>query len=261
MSTLENVKIDIDGAIATVTIDRPRAMNALNAATLHDLAAAFDTIEANESVRGVILTGAGEKAFVAGADIASMTSMSSAEAASFSRLGSGLFSRIEKFDRPVIAAVNGFALGGGCELALACDFIFAAENARFGQPEVNLGLIPGFGGTQRLPRRVPYALALELLVTGRVIDAAEAFRVGLVNRVVAQSELLPVVRATLDMILSRGPVAVRVTRELVRLTRETGLDAGLAAECDAFGQIFETADAREGTGAFVEKRNPAFSGR
>jgi enoyl-CoA hydratase len=261
MLTLENVRVEVVGAIATVTIDRPRAMNALNAATLYDLAAAFDAIDADATIRGVILTGSGEKAFVAGADIAAMTTMTADEASTFSRLGSGLFARIEKFDRPVIAAVNGFALGGGCELALACDFIFAAENARFGQPEVNLGLIAGFGGTQRLPRAIPYGLAMELLTTGRMIDAAEALRVGLVNRVLPTADLMSVTRSTMEMILSRGPVAVRITRELVRQTRQTSQNAGLEAESAAFGAIFETSDAREGTRAFVAKQTPAFTGK
>lgn len=259
MSDMPLVDIARDGAVSVLTIQRPKALNALNADVLAALAGAFDALERSGDCRGAILTGSG-KAFVAGADIAAMRSMTPEQAAGFSEQGSRLFRRIERLPFPVIAAVNGFALGGGCELALACDFIYASDRAKFGQPEVNLGLVAGFGGTQRLPRKVPAGVAMELLLSGRMIDADEALRIGLVNRVVAGDELLQATRAALDEIISKGPVAVRETRTLVQQAADLPLDEGLAAETAAFGRIFETADRTEGVTAFLEKRAPAFRG-
>jgi len=260
MTDSANVKLVVDDGVATITIDRPKALNALNTATLDDLAAAIDAIDARGDVRAIIVTGAGPKAFVAGADISQMVDLTPREARAFSAKGSDLFARLEALPVPVIAAVNGFALGGGCELMLACDFAIASSNARFGQPEVNLGLIAGFGGTQRLTRKVPYGIAMELLVTGRMIKADEALRIGLVNRVVEPEALMSTVRGIVDEILSKGPVAVRRTRELVRSALDTTLADGLADETDGFGGVFETADAREGMTAFLEKRAADFTG-
>ena len=260
-TTFENIRLDIDGPIATITIARPKALNALNAATIGELGQAVDLIEANDGVRGVIITGDGDKAFVAGADIAAMKTMSPEDARAFSQLGSRLFRRIEQLPIPVVAAVNGFALGGGCELMLSCDFAYAANTARFGQPEVNLGIIAGFGGTQRLARKIPYGIAMELLMNGGMIKADEALRVGLVNRVVEPAELLPAVRKALELILSRGPVAVRETKRAVQQGLDTTMDEGLELESAGFGVCFGTSDAAEGIAAFLDKREARFSGR
>lgn len=258
---LDNVLIEVADGIATLTINRPKALNALNTATIDDLASALDWIEGSEEVRGIIITGAGDRAFVAGADIAAMAASSGDGGEAFSQHGSRVFARLEALNVPVMAAVNGFALGGGCELMLSCDFAYAAESARFGQPEVNLGLIAGFGGTQRLTRKVPYGMAMELLLTGRIIRADEALRIGLVNRIVPDAELMDAARATMSEILSKGPLAVALTRRMVIQTAELGLTDGLAAESRAFGEVFATEDAREGTRAFVEKRSADFKGR
>ncbi len=258
MGDFANLRLDIDGAIATITIDRPDAMNALDVATLDELGAAVDAaVEAG--ARGLLITGAG-KAFVAGADIASMRGLPPEKARVFAEKGNQLFRRIEKLPIPVVAAVNGFALGGGCELALSCDFIYASEKARFGQPEVQLGLLPGFGGTQRLPRKVSWGVAMELLLSGRMVRADEALRVGLVNRVVPPEELLGAARASLEEILTKGPVAVAETKRLAQATASLSLDDGLRAEVEAFGRIFATGDSAEGIAAFLEKRPPNFSG-
>lgn len=258
MSTLP-ITVTRDGAIAILTIDRPDAMNAINGAVLDGLRDALDALEAAGDCRGLIITGAG-RAFVAGADIAAMKTMTPDDAAAFSSRGSKLFRRLEGLPFPVVAAVNGFALGGGCELALSCDFIYASEKARFGQPEVQLGLVAGFGGTQRLPRKVPYGVAMELLLSGRMIDAAEALRIGLVNRVCAPDALLDETKAALGEILAKGPVAVRATRTLVQRSLDTSLDVGLTEETAAFGEIFTTSDRTEGVSAFLEKRAPTFTG-
>lgn len=258
---LEHVLIEVADGIATVTINRPKALNALNTATIDDLSAAIDFIAASDDVRGVIVTGAGDRAFVAGADIAAMAESSGEGGEAFSKHGSDVFARLEALPKPVIAAVNGFALGGGCELMLACDFAYASESARFGQPEVNLGLIAGFGGTQRLTRKVPYGAAMELLLTGRIIRADEALRIGLVNRVVPGDELMSAVRETMTEILSKGPVAVALTKRMVVQAEELGLTEGLRSESAAFGEVFATEDAREGTRAFVDKRAANFTGR
>ncbi|MFT6395925.1 MAG: enoyl-CoA hydratase [Bradymonadia bacterium] len=256
--SFENIRYEFADGIATITFDRQAALNALNAATMVELGRAITQAE-EEDAGAIILTGAG-KAFVAGADIAAMTGMSTRDASRFAALGNNLFRRIEQLPIPVIAAVNGFALGGGCEVAMACDFIYASEKAKFGQPEVGLGLIPGFGGTQRLPLKLGYGMAMELLMSGRVIRADEALRIGLVNRVVAPEELIEATRATAKEIMAKGPVSVQVTKRLVQLAGDVGLDAGLKEEIGAFGAIFATQDSKEGTTAFIEKRKPNFKG-
>ena len=262
MSSFENLRLVVDGPIATIIIDRPKALNALNPATIDELDQAIDLIAANQECRACVITGGGEKAFVAGADIAAMANMDAQQAESFSRHGSGVLRKLELLPIPVVAAVNGFALGGGCELALSCDFIYASPNARFGQPEVKLGLIAGFGGTQRLTRKVPYGVAMELLTTGRMIDADEALRIGLVNRIVPREELLETVYTMLRTeLLARAPVAVSRSKALVQAALDTTLDEGLGLESASFATIFNTSDFREGVTAFLGKRDPVFTGR
>lgn len=258
MSEFENLKYALEDAIATITIDRPAALNALNQATLREIGQAVERAM-DDDAGALILTGAG-KAFVAGADIAEMRGKNPRQADRFAAAGNNLFRRIELLPIPVIAAVNGFALGGGCELAMACDFIYASEKAKFGQPEVSLGLIAGFGGTQRLPRKVGYGVAMELLLSGRMIDAVEAQRIGLANRVLAPEELIGAARTTAKEIMAKGPLAVRVTKRLVQLSGDVSLDAGLKEEIGAFGAIFATKDSQEGIAAFLEKRAPDFGG-
>lgn len=259
-SDYENILLTFDGPVATVTINRPKALNALNDQTIEELDSAISKISSSDDVRAVIITGSGHKAFVAGADISRMPEMSVAEAKAFSQRGSEVFRRLEELPMPVVAAVNGFALGGGCELMLACDFAYAAENAKFGQPEVNLGIIAGFGGTQRLPRKVPYGIAAELLMNAEMIDATEAHRIGLVNKVCSQDTLLDEVRGGIKRILKRGPVAVALTKQAIQKGSNTDLDSGLRLESDLFGEAFTTQDAREGVQAFIEKRKPEFRG-
>lgn len=261
MAELQNIRFETDDSgIATVTIARPKALNALNAETLQELSIVVGRAEDEPEIRALLITGDGEKAFVAGADISRMPEMSVEDARRFSAEGSALFRRLETLPKPVLAAVNGFALGGGCELALACDFIYASQRAKFGQPEVNLGILAGFGGTQRLPRRVGQAMAMELLLSGRAINADEALRIGLANRVTSPENLLTEARACLTEILSRGPVAVALTKALVQQAADVDIETGLQAETEAFGQVFGTADAREGVAAFLEKRPAAFRG-
>jgi enoyl-CoA hydratase len=263
-SAFENLRIDVADRVATLTVLRIKALNALNEATLREFHAAVHELSVAVSegvVAGIIVTGDGEKAFVAGADIAMMSQLERDRGEEFAHLGSDVFAQLEALPVPVIAAVNGFALGGGCELALACDFIYASENARFGQPEVNLGLICGFGGTQRLPRKVGYGPAMELLLTGNVISAHEAARIGLVNRVLPLPELMPSVRQTMATILSKAPQAISRSKQLAQRSYDVPLAQGLDEECRAFGGIFATEDALEGTRAFVEKRPAKFTGR
>lgn len=259
-SDYENILLTFDGPVATVTINRPKALNALNDQTIEELDSAITAISSNDDIRAVIITGSGNKAFVAGADISRMPEMSVEEAQAFSQRGSEVFRRLEQLPLPVVAAVNGFALGGGCELMLACDFAYASENAKFGQPEVNLGIIAGFGGTQRLPRKVSYGVAVELLMNAEMINAAEAHRIGLVNKVCAPETLLDDVRGALKSILKRGPVAVALTKQAIQKGSNTDLDSGLQLESDLFGEAFKTQDAREGVQAFIEKRKPEFRG-
>jgi enoyl-CoA hydratase len=249
------------GPVATVTVNRPAALNALDAATLDALLGAFTSLAREPAVRCVILTGAGEKAFVAGADIKAMLDMTPAEAGALAGLAHRLGEVIAGMPAPVIAAVNGFALGGGCELALCCDFIYAARSARFGLPEVGLGVIPGLGGTQRLPRRIGLSRASELLYTGAVVDADEALRLGLVNAVLEPAALLPRVRAVAEAIAQRAPLAVAAARRAAREGVELPLAAGIERERALFSGLFGTADQKEGMRAFVEKRAAAWQGK
>jgi enoyl-CoA hydratase len=255
-----NLLIDIEEHIALVTINRPAALNALNEEVLEELAAAFASLEKNESVACIILTGSGPKSFVAGADIAAMRPLDAVAAAHFARRGHAVLNKIENFPKPVIAAVNGFALGGGCELAMACDIRIGAENARFGQPEVNLGVIPGFGGTLRLARLIGKGRAKELIFTGDIVDAAEAYRIGLVNKVVPADELLTAARSMAAKITSKGPVAVRFAKESIDNGLEMDLDRAARFESDLFGLCFATADQKEGMQAFLDKRAAKFTG-
>ena len=258
MSTL---LIDRDGPVVVLTLNRPDKLNALNEELLRELAASLVALQDDRAVRVAVLTGAGDKAFAAGADIAAMAEMTATQAKRLSDLGHRLGALIEQAPFPVIAAVNGFALGGGCELALSCDFIYASDKARLGQPEVGLGVIPGFGGSQRLARIVGVAHARELCMTGDVIDAEAALRLGLVNAVVPHAELLPKVRGVAAKIASKAPLAIAsVKRAILR-----GADAPLATanelEASAFAALFGTHDQREGMGAFLGRRTPKFEGR
>lgn len=254
----ETLLIEIEEKVALVTINRPKALNALNEQVLDELSLAFNELEQNDEVRVIIVTGSGEKAFVAGADIAFMSKLSPMQAKEFSRKGQTVFSQIENLKKPVIAAVNGFALGGGNELSMACDIRVASENAIFGQPEVNLGLIAGFGGTQRLTRLVNPGLAKEILFTANNYDAATAKQIGLVNHVVALEELLPFCKKMASKIMARGPLAVRLTKEAINQGLEMDIEKAFALEADLFGMIFATTDSKEGMGAFLEKRKPLF---
>jgi enoyl-CoA hydratase len=258
--TYENLTVEIKDRIARVTVNRPKVLNALNDRTIREIHAAFTSFKEQAEVGAVILTGSGEKAFVAGADINELAVMSPLGGEASSRLGQVAFSLIENLGKPVIAAVNGFALGGGCELALACHMRFASENAKMGLPEVGLGIIPGYGGTQRLPRLVGLGRALELITTGRMIDAAEAYRIGLVNAVLPQPDLLPHCEKVAGEMLAKGPIAVRFALDAAIRGLETDLDHGLNQESVAFGLLAATADMREGMKAFLEKRKPAFTG-
>jgi enoyl-CoA hydratase len=257
----EHLLVAVDGAVATVTVNRPKVLNALNAATLGELDGAMRALQADASVRVVILTGAGEKAFVAGADIGELATLSPASARAHAELGQRVFALIEQLGKPVIAAVNGFALGGGCELAMACTVRLAADSAKFGQPEVKLGLTPGFAGTQRLPRLVGKGRAMELILGGGMIDAAEAFRIGLVNRVVPAASLPDEARALAQAWAANAPMAMQYAMEAVSHGLETSFAEGCFVESSLFGLAFATEDMREGTRAFLEKRKPEFRGR
>lgn len=259
--SFENILLEKDGAVAVVTINRPKALNALNAATLEELDRVFAGLEKDESVCAVIITGAGEKAFVAGADISFMKDLSPLEARNFALLGQAVFNRIENLPQPVIAAVNGFALGGGCELACACDIRLASENAKFGQPEVNLGVPPGFAGTQRLPRLVGKGLAKELLFTGDMITAQEAYRIGLVNKVYPAGELMEKAKEMAKKIAGKGKIAVQLVKAAVNKGMEMDLARGMAYEAEVFGLSFATEDQKEGMAAFLEKRKAEFKGK
>jgi len=255
----ENVRLEIEEGIGVATFSRPAVLNALDARTLEELDEVVGEVERG-AARALVLTGAGDRAFVAGADIGSLLGMSPEEARRFAEMGHAVLDRLERLPVPTVAAVNGYALGGGCEVALACDLIYASERARFGQPEVNLGIVPGFGGTQRLPRRVGPMRALEILLTGDTLDAGRALELGLVLEVLAPEQLLGHVRAQVKKILSRGPLAVAQVKRLVRVG--AGLPLGPANELErqGFAALFATADAREGMGAFLEKRPPRFRG-
>ncbi len=253
--------VSTENRTALVTINRPEALNALNSELLGELEQMFDDLAERADVSAVILTGSGDKAFVGGADIRELTQLDAPGGRAFSSRGQRLFERIEAFDKPVIAAVNGYCLGGGCELAMACHLRVAGRSARFGQPEVKLGLIPGYGGTQRLPRLVGEGRALELLLTGDMIGADEAFRIGLVDRVVEDGELLKECTGLAARIVGNGPVAVRCCLDAVRKGRGLPLERALVVEADLFGLVCGTEDMKEGTRAFIEKRKAAFKGR
>jgi len=256
-----NLLVSVSERIATVTVNRPKSLNALNPATVRELSAAFAEMADREDVGVVVLTGAGEKAFVAGADISEMRHFNAVQALEFALFGQGVLERIERLPQPVIGAVNGFALGGGCELAMACDLLIAADNARFGQPEVGLGIIPGYGGTQRLPRLVGRNIAKEMVLTGEMITAQRAHEIGLVNRVVPQAELMGAARETAAKILSKGPVAVRTAKMAMNRGLDLDLSNACALEANAFAVGFSTADRAEGMAAFLEKRKPSFTGK
>lgn len=250
----ENVRWEVADGVATLTIDRPKALNALDRKTLEELEAALDAAAADLAVRAIVLTGAGEKAFVAGADIAAMSKLGPVEARRFAELGHRVIEKLEALAVPTIAAVNGFALGGGCELAMGCDLVYASETAKFGQPEVNLGLIPGFGGTQRLTRRVGIARALEMVLTGDVYDAARAKAMGLVLEVLPAAELLAHARAQAKKIAGKGPLAVAQAKRAVHAGADAALATANELERQAFAALFGTGDAKEGMRAFLEKR-------
>jgi enoyl-CoA hydratase len=256
----ENLLLSRDGALASITINRPQVLNALDSQTLDELRRAVLDLKADREIRVVIVTGAGEKAFAAGADIAELAAMSPAAAQTHALTGQHVFDLIENLGKPVIAAINGFALGGGCELAMACTLRIAADTARLGQPEVNLGLVPGFGATQRLSRIAGKGAALDLLLTGRQIAAEEALRIGLVNRVVAAGEVMTAARALAGELATKAPVAIRYIMEAVHRGAEVSFDKGQFIEASLFGLAFATADMREGTRAFLEKRKPSFTG-
>jgi len=245
--------------IATITVNRPDKLNALSAALIGELGSAIDAAIADPAVGGVILTGAG-RAFIAGADISELAGQTPMSAVARARRGQLIFERFERSPKPTIAAVNGFALGGGCELAMCCHVRIASEFAKFGQPEVKLGIVPGYGGTQRLPRLVGTGRALQLLMTAEVIDATEAHRIGLVNTVVPAAELIPAATAMLQQMLANGPLAVRACIDAVLRGQDMSLADGLAYEAAHFGTLSSTADMREGMTAFLEKRPPAFTG-
>jgi len=257
----KNISLAFEGEIGILMINRPKSLNALNIETLKDIQMGIQEVKEHPEVKVLILTGAGEKAFVAGADITEMKGMNSLQAVQFSKLGHLTLRMIQDLDRPVIAAVNGFALGGGTEIALACDFIYASENARFGLPEVTLGIFPGFGGTQRLPRLIGKGKAKELILTGKTISAEEASQMGIVNRVFPQDSLMGETKKVATQIVANGAIGVR----LAKMVMDTGFNMDLEEACTlesyAFGIGFATEDQKEGMTAFVEKRKPNFKGR
>ena len=255
------VSVDRDGAVAVITIDRPEAMNALDVGTLSALRAELQVLREDEAVRVIVLTGAGDRAFAAGADIKYMSSLDASGAKEWGDLGQNVAQLLEIAPTPTIAAVNGFALGGGCELALACDIRYASTTAKLGQPEINLGIIPGWGGTQRLARVCGLGVAKELIFTGRIVDADEALRIGLVNAVHEPDELLERSLDTARLIASKSPVALAAAKRAVNHVLQGDHVNNLAREADMFGDLFASEDAQEGLAAFVEKREPEFKGR
>jgi enoyl-CoA hydratase len=256
----ENIIYEVQENIATITFNRPKALNAINSALLQEFSDALEQVAANENVRVLVLTGAGEKSFVAGADISELATFNTLEAKLFATDGHAAIGKLQSLSIPVIAAVNGFALGGGSEIALASDFIYASEQARFGLPEINLGIIPGFGGTQRLPRLIGKNLAKEMIFTGKMISAEEAKAIGLVNRVCPADRLMADVRETATVIAGKGRVSLRAAKEAVNRGFDVDLATGCGIEIDAFGVCMASSDAKEGTGAFLEKRKAVFQG-
>lgn len=259
--TYQNLLFEREGSIGLLAINRPKVLNALNRETMTEISQAVKKIATDPDVAVLIITGSGEKSFVAGADIGEMRTLSALEGRAWSKFSQATFNTIENLPQPVIAAVNGYALGGGCELAMSCDIRIASEKAKFGQPEVLLGVVPAFAGTQRLPRLVGKGRAKELLFTGDQIDAAEAYRIGLVNKVVPAGELLTAAKALAEKIISRGPVAVQLCKAAVNEGLDMDLESGQAYEAEVFGLCFATADQKEGMSAFVEKRPAKFTGK
>lgn len=248
------IDYEVDGAVGIITINRPKALNALNEDVLNELEQAFDAVDLSV-VRCLILTGAGEKSFVAGADIGAMSTMTKAEGTAFGKKGNDIFLKIEKFPIPVIAAINGFALGGGCEISMSCDIRICSENALFGQPEVGLGITPGFGGTQRLARLVGAGMAKQLIYTARNIDAAEAKRIGLVNEVYPLADLMPAAKKMAAGIAGNAPIAVRACKKAINEGLQVSIDEGVAIEEELFGSCFESYDQREGMANFLRKKD------
>ncbi len=257
----ENILFEKDGAVGVLKINRPKSLNALNPATLRDIAACLEEVHQDQSIRCLVVTGEGDRAFIAGADISAMVSMSALEGKLFSALGLSVLRKLEELPIPVIAAVNGFALGGGTELALACDLIIAADKAKFGQPEINLGVIPGFGGTQRLARRLGLPRARELIYSGDMIDAETGFRYGLVNKVVPAAELMSEVKAMANKLAAKPPIAIRQAKAAINAGIDMDLENGCRYENETFALTFATEDKVEGMKAFLEKREAKFTGR
>ena len=257
----ENILLEKKNAIAYVTVNRPKVLNALNMATMEDLRGAFHDIKNDKNIRVVIFTGAGEKAFIAGADISELAKHDAVSGKEYTHRGQNVLNLIENLGKPVIACINGFALGGGCELAMACTMRLASENAKLGQPEVKLGIIPGYGGSQRLPRLVGKGLAMQMVLAGEMIPAQEAYRIGLVNEVTAPAELIPRAEAIAAKIIANAPLAVQYTMEAVNKGMEMTLAEGLYLEAVLFGVCCATEDKTEGTKAFLEKRAAAFKGK
>ena len=259
--TYENLLIERDAATAIITFNRPAVLNALNQRTLDEFSEAFDTLVADAGVRVILITGAGEKAFVAGADINELARQTPVDGRELALRGQALFTRVERAGKPVIAVINGFCLGGGCELALACTFRFAADTAQLGQPEINLGILPGYGGSQRLSRLIAKDKAMDLILTGRRVGAQEALAIGLVTRVVPAAALLDEARTFARELAAKPPIALRYCLEAINGGLEVPLDQGLAFEATLFGLVAATDDMKEGTRAFLEKRKPSFTGR
>ncbi len=257
----QTITLSVGEHIAVVTVHRPEKLNALNAQCKKELDDLFGSLKNNRDVDVVVLTGSGEKAFVAGTDIGELLELTAESGKEFAEGGQSVFDAIQHLGKPVIAAVNGFALGGGCELALACHIRICSDNAKFGQPEVNLGVIPGYGGTQRLARLVGMLYATDMILTGRQIDAQEAYRIGLVSRVVPQAELLAAATSIAQMIISKGQIAVRLSLKALNAALEMPLSEGLKVEAALFGECCSTADAKEGIAAFLQKRKPDFRGK
>lgn len=258
--TYQNLLIGNEEGITTITFNRPKALNALNGMLLDEFSQALDTIAADEDIRLLVLTGAGDKAFVAGADISELAMFNALQAKFFAQKGQAVINKLTALPIPAIAAVNGYALGGGSEMALACDFIYASENASFGLPEINLGLIPGFGGTQRLSRLIGSNRAKELIYTGKIIPAAQALELGMANRVLPADQLMDAVMETARVIATKGKVALRAAKQAINAGLNADLATGLSIEQDAFSLCMASEDAKEGTQAFLEKRKPLFKG-
>ncbi len=255
-----SIELSVSEGLTTLTFNRPKALNALSTALLAEFSHAIDAIAKDESIRVLILTGAGEKSFIAGADISEIATLSPLGAKAFAQAGQDAISALQALSIPVIAAVNGFALGGGCEMALACDFIYASEKAIFGLPEINLGIIPGFGGTQRLPRLIGANRAKEMIFTGKHLTAAEAREIGLVNKVFAPDELMAATTDTARLIAAKGKASLRAAKQTINQGLNADLVTGLGLERDAFALCLANPDAKEGTSAFLEKRKPTFTG-